>query len=115
MIFKFNPVFNYPLDQTGRLKIHMTKIKNPKGDIQQVASRTLYWKRNPLMNKFGERLRSLRESQKLPLAEASRLVSIPQSRLSELERGIRIPIPEQVERLEKFYKVEPGVLAALMQ
>lgn len=67
------------------------------------------------MNKFGERLKSLRESKKLPLAEAGRLVSIPQSRLSELERGIRIPTPGQVERLEKFYQIDPGVLAALMQ
>ncbi len=72
-------------------------------------------KRKQHMNKFGERLKSLRESKKLALAEACRLLSIPQSRLHELERGVRIPTPGQVERLEKFYQVDPGLLAALMQ
>ncbi|MFZ5569733.1 MAG: helix-turn-helix domain-containing protein [Thermodesulfobacteriota bacterium] len=67
------------------------------------------------MNKFGEQLKSLRESKNLALTEASRLLSIPQSRLVELERGIRIPTPGQVERLEKFFQVHPGMLAALMQ
>lgn len=66
------------------------------------------------MNKFGVKLEQLRNEKGLSLLQASQDLGIPQSRLSELERGIRIATPSQIDRLETFFEVETGALAALM-
>ncbi|MDA3898831.1 MAG: helix-turn-helix transcriptional regulator [Desulfobacteraceae bacterium] len=55
------------------------------------------------MNKFGEKILSLRTERKLTTKDVGQAVAIPQSRYSELEKGIRIPTVGQVERIEKFY------------
>lgn len=65
------------------------------------------------MNKFGERIESLRHECKLTLKQAAEALSIPQSRLSEIEKGVRIPTPGQVERMAGFYDVPADELAAL--
>lgn len=65
------------------------------------------------MSEFGERLVKLRSESQLSLKEICRQAGIPPSRLIELERNIRIPTPGQIERLEKFYKVNSGELAEL--
>jgi transcriptional regulator with XRE-family HTH domain len=67
------------------------------------------------MSEFGARLQSLRTKRGLTVKEVCQLVGIPQSRLSELERGVRIPTSGQIERLEKFYETRTGELAALAQ
>ena len=65
------------------------------------------------MSEFAETLVSLRTDRGLSVKEACRKVGIPQSRLSELERGVRIPTPGQITQLENFYEIESDKLAAL--
>ena len=65
------------------------------------------------MSAFGERVADLRKQRSLTVKEVCRQVGIPQSRLSELERGIRIPTPGQIDRLEKYFEVNTGTLAEL--
>ena len=66
-----------------------------------------------LMGDFGEKLIELRNKSKLSLKEICKQVGIPQSRLVELERGVRIPTQGQIEHLENFYGVNSGELAKL--
>jgi transcriptional regulator with XRE-family HTH domain len=65
------------------------------------------------MNKFGERIKSLRVEKELTTNLVGESVRIPQSRLSEIEKGIRIPTPGQIERLAVFFNVTTEELAAL--
>lgn len=65
------------------------------------------------MSEFGSELRKLREKKNVTTKEVARAVGIPQSRYSELEKGIRVPTDGQVERLEKYYGVSGGDLADL--
>ena len=65
------------------------------------------------MSKFGVRLIQLRTERGLSVKEACQKVGIPQSRLSELERGVRIPTAGQIARLENFYETASDELAAL--
>ena len=70
------------------------------------------------MSEFGEKLMNLRTERGLSVKEACQRVGIPQSRLSELERGVRIPTPGQIERLGNFYENgadELGELAKLFE
>jgi len=67
------------------------------------------------MNKFGEKILSLRTEKNLSTKKVGQAVAIPQSRYSELEKGIRIPTDGQVERLEKFYNIPNGELSALIK
>jgi len=65
------------------------------------------------MSEFGEKLVKLRSESKLTLKEICRQAGIPPSRLVELEYSVRIPTPGQIDRLEKFYKINSGELAEL--
>jgi transcriptional regulator with XRE-family HTH domain len=65
------------------------------------------------MSVFGEKVADLRKQRSLTVKEVCRQVGIPQSRLSELERGIRIPTSGQIDRLEKYFEVDTGALAQL--
>ena len=65
------------------------------------------------MNEFGEKIESLRKDRDLTVKEACAMIGIPQSRLNELEWGVRIPTAGQVERLETFFETNSGELAAL--
>jgi transcriptional regulator with XRE-family HTH domain len=65
------------------------------------------------MSEFGEKVADLRKQRSLTVKEVCSQVGIPQSRLSELERGVRIPTPGQIERLEKYFEVNAGALAEL--
>jgi len=67
------------------------------------------------MSEFGEKLIILRTERGLSLKEACQKVGIPQSRLSELERGVRIPTTGQIDKLENFYEAGPDELAELAQ
>ena len=65
------------------------------------------------MNEFGEKIEDLRKDRDLTVKEVGEILGIPQSRLNELEWGVRIPTAGQIERLEKFFGIESGELAAL--
>ena len=65
------------------------------------------------MSEFGAKLISLRTARRLSVKEACQKVGIPQSRLSELERGVRIPTTGQITQLENFYETASDELAAL--
>lgn len=65
------------------------------------------------MSAFGEKVADLRKQRSLTIKEVCRQVGIPQSRLSELERGVRIPTPGQIDRLEKYYELNTGALTEL--
>ena len=67
------------------------------------------------MNEFGEKIKSLRTKRDLTVLEVCRQVGIPQSRLSELERGVRLPTTGQINNLEKYYEVASGGLVDLDQ
>jgi len=68
-----------------------------------------------MMSKFGEKILALRSEKNLSTKEIAQAVAIPQSRYSELEKGIRIPTEGQVERLESFFDVGSGGLASLVK
>ena len=65
------------------------------------------------MSEFGTKLINLRTERGLSVKDACQKVGIPQSRLSELERGVRIPTAGQISRLENFYETASDELAAL--
>jgi len=65
------------------------------------------------MSEFGEKLINLRTDRGLSVKEACQKVGIPQSRLSELERGVRIPTSGQITQLGNFYETESDKLAEL--
>ncbi|CAB1057562.1 hypothetical protein D1BOALGB6SA_2315 [Olavius sp. associated proteobacterium Delta 1] len=67
------------------------------------------------MSEFGEKLKSLRTDRDLTVKEVCQQAGIPQSRLSELERGVRLPTPGQISNLEGYYDVAPGGLVDLDQ
>ena len=67
------------------------------------------------MSDFGEKLIELRNKSKLSLKEICKQAGIPPSRLVELENGVRIPTPGQIEHLENFYGINSGGLAELSQ
>ena len=65
------------------------------------------------MSEFGEKLIKLRTERSLSTKDACQKAGIPQSRLSELERGVRIPTPGQITRLENLYETGPDELSGL--
>jgi len=67
------------------------------------------------MSEFGEKIISLRTGRNLTVKDVCQQVGIPQSRLSELERGVRLPTPGQISDLESYYEVESGGLVELDQ
>jgi len=67
------------------------------------------------MSAFGDKVADLRKAHGLTVKEICQEVGIPQSRLIELERGVRIPTPGQIDKLEKYFEVNAGGLAELVQ
>ena len=67
------------------------------------------------MSDFAKKLTDLREKSTLSLREICEQAGIPPSRLVELENGVRIPTPGQVEHLENLYGINSGGLAELPQ
>jgi transcriptional regulator with XRE-family HTH domain len=65
------------------------------------------------MSETCEKLINLRTKRNLTLNQVCQQVGIPPSRLVEIERGVRWATPGQIERLESFYEVKSGALAAL--
>ena len=65
------------------------------------------------MSEFGDKLISLRTARGLTAKEVCKQAHIPQSRLKELEWGVRIPTPGQIESLENFFEINSKELADL--
>ena len=65
------------------------------------------------MSEFGDKLISLRTARGLTAKEVCQQVHIPQSRLNELEWGVRYPTPGQIESLGTFFEMDTDVLADL--
>ncbi|UCE53205.1 MAG: helix-turn-helix transcriptional regulator [Desulfobacterales bacterium] len=65
------------------------------------------------MSGVGEKLIKLRTERNLSIKEVCQQAGIPPSRLVEIERGVRLATTGQIERLENFYDVKSGELAAL--
>ena len=65
------------------------------------------------MTTFGERIENLRTQRNLSRKAAAHDLGIPQSRYSELERGVRVPTEGQVERMAKYYEADAGELTTL--
>lgn len=66
------------------------------------------------MSAVGAKLLSIRTERKLTVNEVCKQAGIPPSRLVEIERGVRLATSGQIERLEKFYEVKEGEIAALV-
>jgi len=67
------------------------------------------------MSEFGEKIKSLRTEQDMTVKELCQQAGIPQSRLSEMERGVRLPTAGQISTLESFFGLDSGGLADLDQ
>ena len=65
------------------------------------------------MSEFGEKIINLRTERGLSVKQACQKMGIPQSRLSELERGVRIPTAGQIENLKNFYQTGSDELEKL--
>lgn len=57
------------------------------------------------MNKYGKRIRSLREKNNLTLEEAAKQLNMTWSSLGKYERGERKVTPELLEQIAKTYNV----------
>ena len=73
------------------------------------------WQGDFIMSDFAKKLTDLREKSTLSLREICEQAGIPPSRLVELENGVRIPTPGQIEHLENLYGINSGGLAELSQ
>jgi len=67
------------------------------------------------MSEFGEKIKSLRTERNLTVKEVCQQAGIPQSRLSEMERGVRLPTAGQINMLESYYGLDSGGLVDLDQ
>jgi transcriptional regulator with XRE-family HTH domain len=67
------------------------------------------------MSEFGEKIKSLRTERNLTVKEVCQQAGIPQSRLSEIERGVRLPTAGQISALEDFFGLDSGGLVDLDQ
>ncbi len=65
------------------------------------------------MSEVGAKLLEIRTKHQLTVNEVCKQAGIPPSRLVEIERGVRLATSGQIERLEKFYEVKEGEIAAL--
>ncbi|WP_211300160.1 nucleotidyltransferase domain-containing protein [Mongoliibacter ruber] len=66
-----------------------------------------------IMNKLGEKLRSIRKLKKLPLRTVAAALDIDQAIISKVERGIRKLSKNQVIKLSELYQVPLSELLVL--
>jgi transcriptional regulator with XRE-family HTH domain len=83
------------------------------GIVASPKKLTAYLEGEEKLSEFGEKLIYLRTERGLSTKEACQKMGIPQSRLSELERAVRIPTSGQITRLETFYETGSDKLANL--
>ena len=61
-------------------------------------------------SQFGNKIRILREEQKMLLRQLAPLLDMDTAQLSKIERGERLATNEQLKRLAAFYKVSEASL-----
>ncbi len=66
-------------------------------------------------NAFGEKIKALRTGRNETIQDAAHVLGIPWSRLSELEKGVRIPVDGQIERMAQHYGVSAEELTELVK
>ena len=66
-------------------------------------------------NAFGEKIKSLRDGRNEAIKDVAHTLGIPQSRLSELEKGVRIPTDGQIERMAQYFEISTDELTALVK
>ena len=57
-------------------------------------------------------LKEHRQARQLTVKTLSEAVGIPESRLVEMERGVRLPTEGQIQRLESYFAIKEGALRA---
>jgi len=65
------------------------------------------------MESFGQKIRSLRETENLLLREVAAAIEIDQALLSKIERSERIATKKQVLALSKFFGIDKKELLTL--
>jgi transcriptional regulator with XRE-family HTH domain len=60
-----------------------------------------------LISKFGRRLRALRNAQGLTLEQLGRAADLGYKHIAEVERGVKLPSFEAIEKLADALEVEP--------
>lgn len=65
------------------------------------------------MDGFGQKIRSLRESQELLLRQVAAAIEIDQALLSKIERSERIATRNQVKALATFFEIDERELLTL--
>lgn len=65
------------------------------------------------MDSFGQKIRSLRETENLLLREVAAAIEIDQALLSKIERSERIATKKQVLALSKFFGIDKKELLTL--
>lgn len=65
------------------------------------------------MDSFGQKIRSLRESQELLLRQVAAAIEIDQALLSKIERSERIATKNQVVALADFFEIDERELLTL--
>lgn len=65
------------------------------------------------MEGFGQKIRSLRESQELLLRQVAAAIEIDQALMSKIERGERIATKNQVIALASFFEIDKKGLLTL--
>ena len=65
------------------------------------------------MNSFGQKIRSLRETENLLLREVASAIEIDQALLSKIERSERIATKKQVLALSDFFDVDSKEMLTL--
>lgn len=62
------------------------------------------------MNKFGQQIRSLRQSKEIPLRQLAAFLDIDTSILSKIERGHRVASRDMIPKLATYFELEPQML-----
>ena len=68
---------------------------------------------NSIMDSFGQRIRSLRESQGFLLRQVAAAIEIDQALLSKIERSERIATKNQVIAIADFFEIQERELLTL--
>jgi Helix-turn-helix. len=63
---------------------------------------------------FGEAIKSIRKSRSIPMDIVADQIDISKQYVSYLERGMKEPSDIVVERIAKYYNIEPQVLFNLL-
>lgn len=66
---------------------------------------SLFWKIENDMNRFGEKLRTLRKQRGLSQTELAEILGVQQSYVGKLERGERVPNVTMIRKVAELFNV----------